>query len=65
MQQNKVILRNGNLVFEDRTIKGDLVIENGKMPEAGTAEELLKKKGVYYKLYKMQAEALKTIGIEE
>ena len=42
-----------------------IVIENGKMPEAGTAEELLKKKGVYYKLYKMQAEALKTIGIEE
>lgn len=42
-----------------------IVIENGKMPEAGTAEELIKKKGVYFKLYKMQAEALKTIGIEE
>lgn len=42
-----------------------VVIENGKMPEKGTATELLKAKGVYYKLYKMQAEALKTIGIEE
>ncbi len=42
-----------------------IVIENGKMPEWGTAEELLKKKGVYYKLYKMQSEALKTIGVEE
>lgn len=42
-----------------------IVIENGKMPESGTAIELLKKKGVYYKLYKLQAEALKTIGIEE
>ncbi len=41
-----------------------IVIENGKMPESGTATELLKKKGVYHKLYKMQAEALKTIGIE-
>jgi len=41
-----------------------IVIENGKMPEHGTARELLEKKGVYYKLYKMQAEALKTIGIE-
>ena len=41
-----------------------IVIENGKMPESGTAKELLKKKGVYYKLYKLQAEALKTIGIE-
>lgn len=42
-----------------------VVIENGKMPEKGTATDLLKAKGVYYKLYKMQAEALKTIGIEE
>lgn len=41
-----------------------IVIENGKMPESGTPKELLQKKGVYYKLYKMQAEALKTIGIE-
>ncbi|MDD2269884.1 MAG: ABC transporter ATP-binding protein, partial [Eubacteriales bacterium] len=42
-----------------------IVIENGKMPESGTPKELLMQKGVYYKLYKMQAEALKTIGIEE
>lgn len=41
-----------------------IVIEDGKMPESGTAKELLEKKGVYYKLYKLQAEALKTIGIE-
>lgn len=42
-----------------------IVLENGKMPEEGTAVELLKKKGKYYELYKMQVEALKTIGIEE
>ncbi len=42
-----------------------IVLDNGKMPEEGTAEELLRKKGKYYELYKMQAEALKTIGIEE
>lgn len=42
-----------------------VVVENGKMPEKGTATELLKAKGVYYRLYKMQADALKTIGIEE
>ncbi len=41
-----------------------IVIENGKMAETGTAVELLKKKGVYHKLFTMQAEALKTIGIE-
>ncbi len=42
-----------------------IAIENGKLAESGTAEELLKQKGVYYKLYKLQAEALKTVGISE
>ena len=42
-----------------------IAIENGKVAERGTAEELLKQKGVYYKLYKLQAEALKTVGIGE
>ena len=41
-----------------------IVIENGKMPEFGTHKELLKQKGVYFKLYKLQMEALKNIGIE-
>lgn len=41
-----------------------IVIENGKMPEYGTHRELLDKRGVYYKLYKLQAQALKSIGIE-
>jgi len=41
-----------------------IVIENGKMPEFGTHAELIAKKGIYFKLYKMQAEALRNIGIE-
>lgn len=41
-----------------------IVIENGKMPESGTHRELIEKKGIYYKLYRMQLEALKNIGIE-
>ena len=41
-----------------------IVIENGKMPEFGTHRELLEKKGIYYKLYKLQADALKNVGIE-
>ncbi len=41
-----------------------IVIENGKMPEFGTHAELLKKKGIYYGLYKMQMDALRNIGIE-
>ncbi|MPM68174.1 Lipid A export ATP-binding/permease protein MsbA [bioreactor metagenome] len=42
-----------------------IVIENGKMTESGTHTELLLKKGTYSKLYKLQLEALKTIGINE
>lgn len=42
-----------------------IAIENGRVAESGTAEELLKQKGVYYKLYKLQAEVLKTVGIGE
>ncbi len=42
-----------------------VAIENGRVAESGTAVELLKQKGVYYKLYKLQAEALKTAGISE
>lgn len=41
-----------------------IVIENGKMPEFGTHLELLNQKGIYYNLYRLQAEALKNIGIE-
>jgi ATP-binding cassette subfamily B protein len=41
-----------------------IVIENGKMPEAGSHLELINKKGIYFKLYKLQVEALRNIGIE-
>ena len=42
-----------------------IVIENGKMPESGTHDELIRKKGIYYDLYRLQLEALKNIGVEE
>ena len=42
-----------------------IVIENGKVPEAGTHQELIAKKGIYYNLYRLQMEAMKNIGIEE
>ncbi|MBR6740478.1 MAG: ABC transporter ATP-binding protein [Clostridia bacterium] len=41
------------------------VIEDGKVVEFGTYTELMYKKGEYYKLYQMQAEALKYVGIGE
>ena len=42
-----------------------IVMENGKMTESGTHAELIAKKGIYFNLYKMQAQALKSIGIEQ
>ncbi len=42
-----------------------IVVEDGRVVEAGTHEELLKQKGVYHTLYQLQMEAMKTIGIEE
>ena len=41
-----------------------IVIENGKMPEFGTHAELIAQKGIYYKLYRLQLDAMKNIGIE-
>lgn len=42
-----------------------MVLENGKIPEAGTHNKLIREKGIYYKLYMLQYEALKNAGIEE
>ena len=42
-----------------------IAIEDGKLMESGTAAELMEKKGVYYKLYTLQAEALKNVGIPQ
>lgn len=42
-----------------------IVIENGKMPEFGTHAELIRQKGIYYKLYTLQLEALKNAGVAE
>ncbi|MBQ6542745.1 MAG: ABC transporter, partial [Clostridia bacterium] len=39
------------------------VIDNGTIAEYGTYRELMTNKGEFYRLYKIQSEALKTIGI--
>ncbi len=41
------------------------VINNGKMVEYGTHEELMEQKGEYYNLYTLQAEAIKQIALAE
>lgn len=38
------------------------VIENGELKEMGTHDELIKKKGKYFELYKLQSEALQFIN---
>ena len=41
------------------------VIDEGECIEFGTFEELMEKKGAYYKLFRLQEEALKFIGVEQ
>lgn len=40
------------------------VIENGEVKETGTHDTLIRQKGKYFELYRMQSEALKNIGVE-
>ena len=39
-----------------------MAIENGRIAEEGTAEELLERKGVYYKLWTLQTEQMKKVA---
>ena len=41
------------------------VIEHGELKEQGTHDELIRKKGKYYDLYKLQSESLKAVGLCE
>ena len=40
-----------------------IVLDNGKLVESGTHEELVKERGVYYKLLQLQSKALAMRGI--
>lgn len=42
-----------------------LVIENGRVAEQGNHLDLIKQKGLYFKLYSLQYEALRDAGVEE
>ncbi|MBQ2469069.1 MAG: ATP-binding cassette domain-containing protein, partial [Clostridia bacterium] len=48
-----------------RDVDSLIVIDEGKLVESGTHEELIRSKGKYFDLYKLQLEALKNIGITE
>ena len=36
-------------------------LDNGEIAESGTHVELIEKKGIYYKLYKLQSDAMKKV----
>ena len=54
---SRVVLQNGTLLdpLSGETFAGDILIENGKIAERGTHDELIAKKGRYFDLFTYQA----------
>ncbi len=48
-----------------RDVDSLIVVEDGKIIEEGTHSKLIREKGIYYDLYRLQLEAMKNIGVEE
>ena len=46
MRMEKTVVQNGNIVMEDRTFLGDLVLENGKIAFSGTGAELMESEDI-------------------
>ena len=40
------------------------VIEHGEVKESGTHDELIRTKGKYFELYKLQSESLRSVGLD-
>ena len=57
---NEAMLITSNTIGGEGTIAGTR-IENGELKESGTHDELIRRKGKYFELYKLQAEALQFI----
>ncbi len=65
LSENRTTIMIAHRLSTLRSADSLIVIEKGKMPETGTHVELLKQKGIYYRLYQLQLSALKNIGVEE
>lgn len=63
LMQNKTVIAIAHRLSTLREMDRILVIEDGKIVEEGSHLSLLRKKGVYYKLYNMQANGF--VGINE
>jgi len=64
LQSNRTTLAIAHRMSTLRDADRLAVIEDGKVVETGTHEELMNKKGEYYKLYMIQMEALKIIRMD-
>ncbi|MEG0228983.1 MAG: ATP-binding cassette domain-containing protein, partial [Oscillospiraceae bacterium] len=64
LKQGRTIIAIAHRLSTLRDADNLIVIENGKIVESGTHDELIIKKSVYYELHKLQANALKFIETE-
>ena len=60
LMENRTSLIIAHRLSTIRTCDKIIVMDNGKIAESGNHEELLKMKGVYYRLYQNQFAGLKT-----
>ena len=58
-----MIIQSKKIWIADQFLAAQVEMDGGKITEVGTHAELVKNKGVYYRLMMKQAEALKTKGI--
>ena len=64
LTKDKTVVMIAHRLKTVRNCDNIFVIDEGKIAEEGTHEELLAKKGVYYKLKELQTKALALKGIE-
>lgn len=62
--QNRTTISIAHRLSTLRSADRLIVLDNGKLVESGTHEELVKQRGVYYKLLQLQSKALAMRGIE-
>ncbi len=64
LEQGRTVLSIAHRLSTLRNAAHLIVLDDGRITEAGTHEELLAKKGTYYKLCQLQTKALAMRGIE-
>ena len=65
LSRNRTVIMIAHRLSTLRDVDSLVVIDEGKLAESGTHDELIRAKGKFFDLYKLQLEALKNIGITE